>query len=147
MKEITLKQLGVALAHAISAAMLQNAPLTKSAKAKLRLMALEFISASERVGDTSSAVQAIKAKAATRRAAEPFTLEWRSTGKVEQIIGWRNLSARVGLTEASLQGRFSTGKGQFTRLMYDESGNVDNVTISRVNYAPGVGRPKSRDLA
>lgn len=147
MKDITLKQLGVALARAIDAAMLQNAPLTKSAKAKLRLMALEFIHASERVGNTHSAVQAIKAKAATRRAAEPFSLEWRSTGKVEQIIGWRNLSARIGLTEASLQGRFSTGRGKFTRLMYDDLGNADNVTITRLNYAPGVGRPKTQDLA
>lgn len=138
----TALQLAVQFANAVDRAMLVRGDIPQTQREKLRTMAAEIIHVAERVGDTRAARAARSSNAAERARTEPFILEWRSTGRTEHVSGWQALAIRVGLSEASVRSRVSQGRGSFTRLLYDDEGGADNVTITRLKYVPGTGRPK-----
>lgn len=132
-------------AQRVSSVMLLKDGPSQDDRETLRRMAHEVIDAlaTRRDRQISSANAARSAEAARQRADEPFELWWRSSDKREVVFGWEELFRRTSLSMASLRSKFSTGKGQFTRVMWDDNGVADNVTISRVNYKRGTGRPKT----
>ncbi|TXH55761.1 MAG: hypothetical protein E6Q97_08085 [Desulfurellales bacterium] len=133
---------------AVNSALLASAPISKAERERLRNMGKSLAEALQQPRvSISKAHAARRAKAAEQRANEQFTLFWPSTSIQEIIVGYAVLSARTGLSFNSLRCAISKGKGEFKRYMFDERGSVDIVTITRVNYAQGIGRPRRDELA
>lgn len=143
MRRIDLLQLTRNYVREVNAAMLATENPSLETRNRLRTMGHALEEAAQHMTPRLGPAHAArKAKAKADHATEPFRMHWRSTDHVEEIAGWDALSGRTGLSFSTLRSMLSTGRGRFTRVLFDEHGNADNCTIYRVNYEPGIGRPK-----
>jgi len=97
-------------------------------------------------GSVSAAVEARSEQAAERRLAEPFLFHWRSSDRRQTIKGWDKAARELGFTASTLRVKLSQGKGKFSTTRIDpETMTDDNLTVTRVNYKSGQGRPKHEE--
>lgn len=143
MRNVDFLHLAKTYIRQVNAVMLSTEKLSESTRQKLRTMGGELLQAADNITPrTGPAHMARKAQAKHDYENEHFRLHWRSSEHIQDIIGWEPLALFCNLSVASLRSMFSQGRGKFTRVLYDDNGNADNVTLYRVNYVPGNGRPK-----
>jgi hypothetical protein len=142
MRKVDFLHLAKTFARQVDSVMLLKEEISLAQRSKLRTMALELLEAADHVAPrTGPAHMARSLQAKKDYETEPFRLHWRSTDRVTEIAGWQALALMCGLSVSSLRMMLSKGRGKITRALYDEHGNVDNVSIYRTNYMQGTGRP------
>lgn len=85
-----------------------------------------------------------KTQAAKRRAAQMFELAWRSSSP-EYIVGWELVAKRLGIKEATLRSRLSSGGGKYScKRVNPVTGELDILDVRRrevISVQPKRGRP------